>query len=119
MAIILNYFGDIPSVFENTNNPIDISPKYNYKISATQNIFILGGCLLMCKTVDIQEWFDLTLEQLKFYWEHGEYKSLSDCPFYDEAETYRRAMNYLIDANYMPDDAERLKLDTLENLIKE
>lgn len=73
----------------------------------------------MDESIDIKEWFGLTLDELKFQMKYGGYERLSDCPIYDECETYRKAINYLVEAIYMPEHTEQYKIDTLENLIKE
>lgn len=59
---------------------------------------------------ELIKWYDLTVDEIQEDWDSGSYENIEEIPLFEEAETYRKTINYLIDANYMPVDAEGLKL---------
>jgi hypothetical protein len=43
----------------------------------------------------INIYFEITMEELYDEWKTGQYKKLSECPSYEEASTYRKAINVM------------------------
>jgi len=65
----------------------------------------------------LEEWVDLTINLLYEEWISGEYTRLSDCPAFEECVVYRKTINYLIEAIYMTEDVEELKMEPITKIF--
>ncbi|MCL6571728.1 MAG: hypothetical protein K6T88_08575 [Bacillus sp. (in: Bacteria)] len=68
---------------------------------------------------NLRIYFDLSYEELVKEWKSGEYKKLSDCPSYKEANAYREAINVLVKACYLPEYVQSHKFASLSQQIRE
>ncbi|WP_243355983.1 hypothetical protein [Bacillus litorisediminis] len=67
----------------------------------------------------LQVFFEMAYEDLANEWKSGKYKKLSDCPSFKEASAYRKAMNVLVKACYLPDYVQDHLIPPLSKRIRE
>jgi hypothetical protein len=68
---------------------------------------------------NLKIYFDLSYEELVEEWKSGEYKKLSECPSYKEANAYREAINVLVKACYLPEYVQEYMFASLSQQIRE
>ena len=64
----------------------------------------------------VRIYFDISLDELYDEWKTGDYKKLSECPSYEEASTYRKAMNVMRNYYYHDYQPHTLK-EEMESYI--
>lgn len=67
----------------------------------------------------LRTWFIIAYDDLKNEWKSGRYDVISDCPSYEGANAYREAMNILIKACYLPEYADKFKINPLGEMIEQ
>lgn len=58
----------------------------------------------------LRTWFEIEYEKLKTEWKSEQYESLSDCPSFKAAYTYREALNVLIKGPQYIDETQLKKM---------